>query len=120
MIRIGELPNLFSSFGDVTRQRWLRVRVAVAAYAYEVQSTPIISDAEFDALAAEIDPTISTIDWWHDLATVERYRKLDRFFATEFSPHTGQWIFSHPEFDLIVDTWQRIWDKEPSNKETQT
>jgi hypothetical protein len=33
-----------------------RIRVAAAAYAYEVENDPILTDAEFDALCLSINP----------------------------------------------------------------
>jgi hypothetical protein len=37
------------------------------------------------------------------------HAKLDRFFATEFSPSTGQWIYKHPELAGIDATLRRVW-----------
>ena len=64
----------------------LRIDVAVAAYAYEVENDPIVSDAEFDAMCARVRPTVPT----------GRFI-LDAFFQREFKPHTGQWVHSHPD-----------------------
>lgn len=63
-----------------------RIRVAVAAWAYEVHDDPIISDAEFDALAREIDLNASTAN-----------SDMDDWFMQHFSPHTGQWVHQHPD-----------------------
>lgn len=63
-----------------------RVRVAVAAYAYEIQARPIMSDAEYDSLARSIQPRRMT---GHPL--------YDEFFLVHFSPHTGMWVHNHPE-----------------------
>lgn len=71
---------------EVERERKRRIDVAAWAYAYEVQDDPIVDDATFDRQAALIRP---------DLAT--GHPRLDAFFRTEFSPHTGQWIHRHPE-----------------------
>lgn len=62
-----------------------RIRVAVAAWAYEMHNDSIMSDAEFDALALEIDTNRSTAN-----------SEMDEWFALEFSPHTGVWVRSHP------------------------
>lgn len=70
----------------VERQRWLRIRVAVAAYAYEVHDRQIMGDAEFDAMSAKIDTLIETGN-----------AKLDRFFDRHFDPSTGIWIHRHPD-----------------------
>lgn len=58
----------------------------MAAYAYEVQSDPIMSDAEFDELALRINPTVKTGNL-----------KCDMFFRRKFEPHTGSWVHDHPD-----------------------
>ena len=68
------------------RQRWLRIRLSVAAYAYEFEATSIMSDGEFDKMSLEVDLKITTGN-----------RKLDAFFRREFNPDTGQWVHKHPE-----------------------
>lgn len=71
---------------DEEVERRNRIRLAVWAYAYEAHDDPIATDAEFDGLAATIRPEMSTGN-----------PKLDRFFATEFSPITGMWVRAHPD-----------------------
>lgn len=73
-----------------------RIRVAVAAYAYEVENLPIISDAEFDELAKSIRPWIATGD-----------ARMDWFFLTEFSPHTGVWVHRHPGIEGLRSIFRR-------------
>lgn len=67
-----------------------RIRVSVAAYAYEIENDPIMSDAEFDELAASIDTTLAT-----------SRAEEDMFFLVEFEPHTGSWIHKHPDLPGI-------------------
>jgi hypothetical protein len=62
-----------------------RIRVAVAAYAYEVENDPILSDAEFDALCLTINPEADTGN-----------PDTDKFFREEFDPNTGSWVHRHP------------------------
>jgi hypothetical protein len=62
-----------------------RIRVAVAAYAYEIENDPIISDAEFDALCLAINPQVDTGN-----------PVTDKFFREEFDPNTGSWVHRHP------------------------
>ena len=71
---------------EVEEERRRRIKVAVAAYAYEHRSDNIMSDHDFDALCLSIDPSIKTGD-----------KVLDKFFAEEFQPHTGQWIWKYPK-----------------------
>lgn len=76
-----------------------RIRLAVAAYAYELRADPIMSDAEFDQMAQSIRPRELT-----------GRPILDLFFLESFEPHTGQWIHEHPELDKIArlyDTYYR-------------
>lgn len=67
-------------------QTRLRIRVAVAAYAYEMMDDPIMSDATYDTLARQIDPRKPTCNLL-----------MDRFFRAHFSPHTGSWVRQHPD-----------------------
>jgi hypothetical protein len=66
-------------------ERRNRIRLSVAAYAYEVHDDPIMSDSEFDDLANKINVQKTTGN-----------EIMDDFFREEFSPHTGQWIHKHP------------------------
>lgn len=68
-----------------------RIRIAVAAYAYEFQDHSIMSDQQYDELSLLIRPEIATGN------TV-----MDRFFRTKFTPHTGQWIYRHPNLQGIA------------------
>lgn len=63
-----------------------RIRVAVAAWAYEVHADPLMSDAEFDALARSIDVNRSTAN-----------SDMDRWFLANFNPDTGIWVRRHPD-----------------------
>lgn len=63
-----------------------RIDVAVAAYAYEFETDPLMSDAEFDALCAAVDPSVDT-----------GRPELDEFFRAEFEPFTGVWVHDHPD-----------------------
>lgn len=87
------------------RQRWLRIKVSVAAYAYEYGLGEVLTDTEFDRLSREIDPKISTIDPWDCEEVVKRRRKLDEFFLKRFHPDTGQWIHRHPELEKVRQTY---------------
>ena len=66
-------------------ERRNRIRLSVAAYAYEVFSESLMTDAEFDALAMKIEPSVST-----------GHAVLDRFFYGQFDPFTGIWVLHHP------------------------
>lgn len=86
-----------SSWGsDIEKERRRRIQVSVAAYAYEVLSESIMSDADFDKLCLEIQPQINTGN-----------KVLDKFFREEFNPSTGQWVHIHPEKEKL----QLIYDR---------
>lgn len=72
-------------------QKQLRIAALLHAYAYEIEHDSLISDTEFDKLCLKIDVNEST-----DIPY------LDDWFKTEFSPHTGQWIYCYPELDNIA------------------
>lgn len=71
-------------------ERRNRIRLSVAAFAYEVVGESIMSDDEFDALARSIRPSVATGKF-----------NLDAFFLSRFSPDTGMWIHQHPELAKI-------------------
>ena len=74
-----------------------RIRLSVAAYAYEYKNDAIMSDQEFDQLALKINVNEKTGN-----------RKLDNFFKKHFQPDTGMWIRVHPELgklDYIYTTY---------------
>lgn len=88
------LPSYTPSPLEIEVRR--RIRVSVGAYAYEIANKPIMSDAEWDHAAAQIDRWSGTC---HPI--------LDEFFVTEFSPMTAMWIHNHPELGGI----KRIFDR---------
>lgn len=59
-------------------QTRLRIRLAVAAWAYEVYNVSIMSDAEYDALSKEVDVSINTGN-----------AVMDSFFRQHFDASTG-------------------------------
>tara|TARA_B100000287_G_scaffold257047_2_gene241672 strand:+ start:375 stop:719 length:345 start_codon:yes stop_codon:yes gene_type:complete len=67
-----------------------RIRLSVAAYAYEIKDEPVMSDSDFDELSKKIDLDVSTGN-----------RKMDNFFKKHFEPDTGMWIRKHPELDKL-------------------
>jgi len=73
-----------------------RIRLSMAAYAYEYKDDPIMSDNEFDSLAKKINVNEKTGN-----------RKLDNFFQKHFETDTGMWIRKHPELDKIDFIYQK-------------
>ena len=91
----GEEDSLYNS--TVDKETKNRIRLSVAAYAYEFLSTPIMSDEEFDKLAYSIDLNVKT-----------RRPELDSWFKRNFEPHTGMWIYGHPEKTKLAVIATRI------------
>jgi hypothetical protein len=81
------------------KQTKLRIKLSVAAYAYEIENSEIMSDAEFDKKCLEVD---TSIDTGHEV--------MDRFFREQFDPSTGQWIHLHPELDKVKQTYNKYYN----------
>ena len=79
-------------------QTRMRIKLAVAAFAYERKNTQIMDDGAFDKMSLLIDPTIATGN-----------KKLDSFFRNKFDPSTGQWIHRHPELAKIAQLYERYY-----------
>lgn len=77
-----------------------RIRLSVAAFAYEIANSPVMSDGEFDSLAGEINPSIET---GHEV--------LDEFFRTDFVNFSGVWIHSHPELEKVKQVFEMLTSK---------
>lgn len=82
----------------VSKQIRLRIRLSVAAYAYELRNESIIPDSEFDCMCLKVEPEIETGN-----------KKLDNFFRSEFNPSTGQWIHKHPELHKIAELYEKFY-----------
>ena len=81
---------------EVERRR--RIRLSVAAYAYEVHDDSVMSDGEFDKECLLVDISQTTGN-----------RKLDNFFKNYFDPSTGSWIHKHPEKNKLEQIYQRVY-----------
>ena len=82
----------------VDDERRRRIRVALAAYAYEIEDAPIMPDAEYDALARSINPAVST-----------GHAVLDAFFRKKFQPHTGAWVREHPGRERLAQIYRLLY-----------
>lgn len=90
----------------VENERRHRIRLSVAAYAYEFHSDPIMSDAEFDELSLKINKNIKTGN-----------KVLDKFFVQNFDSCTGMWIHHHPEKQKLEWLYRNVYKKSaPKNK----
>jgi hypothetical protein len=84
----------------VSEQTRLRIKLSVAAYAYEYRNNSIMSDAEFDEMSYLVDTSIATGN-----------RKLDNFFKKHFEPATGMWVRKHPDKKGLVNIYERYYNK---------
>jgi hypothetical protein len=88
--------NLFETYRwgtAIERERHVRIKLLVFAYAYEVENDPLVTDQVFDTLARSSNTSIET-------------GKYDEWWKNNFNPYTGLWIHKYPEIDAI----KRIYD----------
>jgi hypothetical protein len=96
------LPRAWGTKEECERRK--RIKLTLWSYAYEIAERPIATDAQFDALSARIDLTIST-----------GRDDLDSWWRSVWSAHTGMWIHQHPELDKVRELYERhINDRENS------
>jgi hypothetical protein len=93
-----ETPAEWGSPIEIERRN--RIKVSVAAYAYEYLNDSIMSDGDFDALCLAINPKIQTGN-----------KKMDKFFAEVFESHTGQWVHKHPEKNKLAFLYKTYYGK---------
>lgn len=75
-----------------------RMKLSIAAYAYEYDSTSIMSDGDYDKECLKVDLKINTGN-----------EKLDKFFKKHFDPDTGLWIRKHPELDKVKFMYEKYY-----------
>ena len=80
------MPSKWGSLSEIVRRD--RIKVAVAAWAYEHDHHPIMSDKAYDELSALVAAEIN-------IATGDH--RMDRFFQRHFQADTGLWIHKHPD-----------------------
>lgn len=90
------MRDLFYWPNRAERETRKRIKLSVAAYAYEFESDSLMSDKEFDKLALSIDLSVST-----------NRPDLDKWFKKQFDPCTGMWIRKHPELEKIAELYAR-------------
>lgn len=74
------------TYEDILEEINNRWQVSFAAYCYEVEANPIMTDAGYDKLALSVRP---------DFVTGQK--KVDKFFKSSFDPYTSMWIYDHPD-----------------------
>ena len=73
-----------------------RIRLSVAAYAYEFESDPIMSDGDFDEMCSKVDLSVNT-----------SRPDMDKWFRENFDKSTGQGIHTHPELNRIQQLYEK-------------
>lgn len=94
-------------WGKLTeRVRHARIKVAVAAWAYEHQQ-PIMSDSAYDFLAQLVHEQ-------RHIATGDH--RLDRFFQRHFDPDTGIWVHKHPNTQALERIYNAYYRVQPRRR----
>ena len=75
-----------------------RIKLSIAAYAYEFLGESVMTDHEYDELSLKINPNEKT---GNDM--------MDEFFKTQFQPDTGMWIRSHPEIKKLEYLYKKYY-----------
>lgn len=93
--------NPFSKWGSERElEIHKRIKLSVAAYAYEFCSHSIMSDADYDQLSLQINLDVDTGN-----------KKMDKFFKKQFEPDTGMWIRKHPQLNRIAEIYRKHYAK---------
>lgn len=77
-----------------------RIIVSIAAWVYENNHKPIMTDVAYDELSRRVhkDRNIATGN-----------HRMDRFFQRYFSPDTGLWIHDHPDQPGLENAYARYY-----------
>jgi hypothetical protein len=77
-----------------------RIIVAVAAWAYEKNYKPTMSDGDYDQLCERVHSQRNVATGNH---------RLDRFFQRSFDPDTGLWVHRHPDQAGLENIYARYY-----------
>lgn len=91
---------------EVDEERKRRIRLSIAAYAYEVLHENFMSDSEYDKESSLVDLSKSTGN-----------KILDKFFQENFDPSTGLWIYSHPDLKRIHELTLELLENKEEKEE---
>jgi len=78
------------------KETHLRIKLSIAAYAYEFDANSIMSDNQFDYLCSKVDLIAKTNN-----------EDMDRWFIRNFDKSTGQWIHHHPNLKRIKYLYEK-------------
>lgn len=91
----------------VEQVRRNRIRLSVAAWAYENNHKPTMSDQAYDALSQQVQAQLNIATGNH---------RLDRFFQRHFTPDTGLWIHKHPNPQALENIYARYHQPERNRR----
>ena len=92
-----------TGFTGLTEQiRRRRIKVSVAAWAYENGHKPIMTDAAYDKLSKVV---------YQERNIATGNNRLDRFFRQHFDPSTGLWVYKHPNPRALETIYARYYQK---------
>jgi hypothetical protein len=82
--------------------RHSRIKISVAAWSYENNHRPIMSDRDYDKLSLLVHSQINIATGNH---------RMDRFFQRHFDPSTSLWIHRHPNIPALIDIYARYYQR---------
>lgn len=77
-----------------------RIKVSIAAWAYEFNHRLIMTDAAYDSLSQQVQTQINIATGNH---------RMDRFFQRHFTAHSGLWIHEHPNIPGLANIYARYY-----------
>jgi hypothetical protein len=93
------MRNLFLALtkGEIETRR--RIKLAIWAYAYEIENVSLVPDCVYDVECRLVDLSVATARG-----------DLDAWFCSSFDPSTGMWIHHHPELNKIQQLYRKYHD----------
>jgi hypothetical protein len=114
------MPNILTFTNTPEQERKNRIKLSLAAYAYEFDNNSIMTDSDFDELSKCIDVTMPTTETYHTKEQLLRYTALDAFFIKEFQADTGQWIHKHPELPVLAALYTKLYKTNTRKRRKKT
>ena len=87
-------------------EKRMRILLCIWACSYEFCDESLVSDAKFDEMAIKAEST-KHLSTGNDA--------LDRWWKSEFSPYTGQWVHTHPELNKLISKTRYVIDMHKRN-----
>jgi len=78
-------------------ERRNRIRISIAAYAYEFKGRSIMTQFDYDELSDRIHPEANIGD------------ETDEFFRDQYLPYETNWIHWHPKLEQIEQLYKSLY-----------